>query len=290
MIGLNNKKIGFIVDSSSNIKPDSIEDVKVVPLGVSVNDKGTIKTYKDGIDFNSDDLKVILSNNGGDIKTSQASMPDMMLAAEEMSDKYDEIFVLPIHKSLSGNYNTWNIIKDDFPKLHVLMTYDIGQSFVWTINQIKEYLSHNECDETKINELINNEILPNRVGWLLVANLDQLVKGGRVNALKAAFAKLFKVKPIILFSKNGLDFMDKVRNFEQYFKVCDEHLNKNYPGKKIKRVILFIPEGIEGELSSFQLEFKNHYGPDLQCETAQFPTVVVCHTGLEHVAYYVELE
>ena len=47
MIGFNNKKIGFIVDSSSNIKTNDFDDIMVVPLGININENGKITNYQD---------------------------------------------------------------------------------------------------------------------------------------------------------------------------------------------------------------------------------------------------
>ena len=284
MIGFNNKKIGFIVDSSSNIAPGQFEDVEVVPLQVIV---GSNTTYKDGINFFQKDLKDKLDNNF-DVKTSQAAMPDMMMAAEKMCSQYDQVFVFPIHNKLSGNVNTWRILKDEFPNLEIVMTYDIGLSFAWTIEEVKQYLGAVEANEQKVQEFINTKIAPNRVGWLMVRDLSQLVKGGRVNGLKAAFAKLFGIKPVILFDTNGLTNFDKVKSNESFFSVCDEHLHHHYAAKDIKRALLFVPEGSDLK-SEFINDWLKHYA-SIPHEIVSFPSVVLSHTGIEAVAQYLELK
>ncbi|MBQ6970469.1 DegV family protein [bacterium] len=40
------------------------------------------------------------------VKTSQANMNQMITAAAEMTKKYDQVIVLPIHRGLSGNANS----------------------------------------------------------------------------------------------------------------------------------------------------------------------------------------
>ena len=284
MIGFNNKKIGFIIDSSSNLTNGQIEDVEVVSLQVIVD---STTTFKDNVNFFQKDLKQKLESSC-DVKTSQASMPDMIAAAQKMCSKYDQVFVFPIHEKLSGNINTWKILKEEFPNLEIVMTYDIGFSFSWTIDTVKQYLTQHEANAEAIQQFINTLVLPNRCGWLMVNDLSQLVKGGRVNGLKAALAKLFGIKPIILFDGNGLSNFDKAKNNEAYFNVCDAHIKNKYAGKKIKRTILFVPED-----SSLKEEFindwKKHYG-SIPYEIVAFPTIVLCHTGIKAVAQIVELQ
>lgn len=289
MIGLNNKKIGFIVDSSSNLKDGQFDDVKVLPLGVTIKINNEVKTYKDGVDFNENNLKNALSNPSAEIKTSQASMPDMMKAAQEMCSKFDIVFVFPIHKNLSSNVNSWGIIKDDFPNLNIVMTCDIGYSFAWTIQEVKEFLKTNEATEANVLNFVNNKVIPNRVGFLLVEDLSQLKKGGRVSGIKAVLAKLFKIKPVILFDQNGLTNFDTVKDYESLFDILDKQIANKYQNKKITRSIVFVPFDNKTTQDEYVEAYKKHYA-NIPYDLVNFPTVVVSHTGLKHVAIYVELK
>lgn len=288
MIGLNNKKIGFIVDSSSNLKDGQFDDVKVIPLGVAIQNGAEIKSFKDGIDFHENDLANALNNNNVSIKTSQAAMPDMFKVAQEMCSQYDQVFVFPIHKNLSGNINSWRMVKDDFPNLNVVMTCDIGYSFAWTIQEVKDFLKSNDATEANVQKFVDEKVIPNRVGFLMVEDLEQLKKGGRVSGIKAIIAKLFKIKPVILFDQNGLTNFDKVKEYEELFQILDKQIAQKYNNKKIVRSIVFVPFGDEQTKQNYLNAYTKHYGQipyDLVC----FPTVVVSHTGLKHVAIYVEL-
>ncbi len=289
MIGLNNKKIGFIVDSSSNIKNNQFDDVKVVPLGVTIKSGDQIKTYKDGIDFSIVDLQNALLNQNADVKTSQAAMPDMLKVCSEMCPQYDYVVVLPIHKNLSSNLNTWKMLKDDFPNLCVAMSCDITISFAWTIEEIKDFLKNNECNEANIQNFIDTQILPKRFGFLMVEDLTQLSKGGRVSGIKAALAKLFKIYPIILFDGNGLTNFDKAKNNESFFQIVDRYHNEKYPGTKVVRTFLAVPPGYDSLAKQYISDYQSHYGNQPYDETT-FPVVVICHTGLKHVAIYFEVK
>lgn len=289
MIGLNNKKIAFIVDSSSNIKEGQFEDVKVVPLGVTIQNGSDVKVYKDGVDFTPENLKQTLENKDIAIKTSQASMPDMMKAIQDMCTKFDEVFVFPIHKDLSGNINTWKLLKDDFPNLNVVMTCDIGASFAWTIDEVKEFLKTNEANEVAVQRFINEQVIPHRVGFLMVQNLSQLVKGGRVSKGKAVIAKIFKIKPVILFDKQGLTNYDTAKDYEDLFDILDKHINDNYANKPIEKITLYVPYNDNQTKEEYVNAYSKHYG-SIPYEVVNFPTVIVSHTGLKHVAIYARLK
>lgn len=289
MIGLNNKKIGFIVDSSSNLKDGQIEDVKVLPLGVTIQKGSVVKSYKDGVEFHENDLQNALNDKETSIKTSQAIMPDMFKVAQEMCSKYDQVFVFPIHKNLSGNINSWKLVKSDFPNLNVVMTYDIGYSFAWTIEEVKNFLKTNECNEDNVQKFIDEQVLPHRVGFLMVEDLEQLKKGGRVSGIKAAIAKLFKIKPVILFDHNGLTNYDTTKDYAGLFNILDKHISAKYNNQKIQKAIIFVPYGDAETKDKYLSEYSRHYG-QIPYNLVNFPTVVVSHTGLKHVAIYVSLK
>ena len=282
MISFDNKKVGFIIDSSSNLVVNTFNDVNIVPLGITIDGK----TYKDGIDFNILQLEQAIDANKI-IKTSQANIIDMINISKEMSNNFDIVFVFPIHSKLSSNFNTWKLIANDFPKLQVIMTYDIGLSFLWTIKEVKKFLETHNANSRDVEEFIKNNILPKRVGWLMVNDLTQLHKGGRVNGLKAIISKFLKIHPIILFDQNGLTNIANAKTNEKYFEFCDQYINDNYNGMKIKKAILFVPLNKELITNNFINNWKSHY-PNLPYEIQQFPTIVVAHTGINYVAQYVE--
>ena len=289
MIGLNNKKIGFIIDSSSNIKDGEIEDVKVIPLGVTIQKNGQIKTYKDGVDLPIDELLSAFADKDSVIKTSQAAMPDMLKAAQEMCSKYDQVFVFPIHKNLSSNINSWKLLKEDFPKLNIVMTCDIGYSFAWTIEEVKDFLKQNEGNEETVQKYVDEHIIHNRVGFLMVEDLAQLIKGGRVKGIKAFIAKLFKIKPVVLFNHDGLENFDRAKDYANLFEIANKHIAKNYAGKQIVKSILFVPY----HDNETNLRFISEYGKQYQQiphDLMKVPTVVLCHTGPKYVAVYFKLK
>lgn len=289
MIGLNNKKIGFIVDSSSNLKDGQFDDVKVIPLGVTIQAGADVKSYQDGINFHETDLANALKDTNVSIKTSQATMPDMFKAAQDMCSKYDQVFVFPIHKNLSGNVNSWKMVKEDFPNLNVVMTCDIGYSFAWTIEEVKNFLKTNNADELTVQKFVDEQVIPHRVGFLMVEDLEQLKKGGRVSGIKAALAKLFKIKPVILFDQNGLTNFDTVKDYEGLFNILDKQIAQKYNNQKIVRAIVFVPFGDEETKNKYLAEYAKKYA-QIPYDLVNFPTVVVSHTGLKHVAIYVKLQ
>lgn len=293
MIGFNKKKIGFIVDSSSNIKNGDYDDVKVIPLGIIINENGkTINYLDEPSQLSWFTLKEKLIQKKIAVKTSQANMSQMLTLASEMTKKYDQVIVLPIHRGLSGNGNSWSIIKDQFNgKLCVNFVDDVGFGYVWDIEIIKQELTKKAYNEQQLQEFINKNILGSRVGYLIVNDLSRLIAGGRIKNSTGLLAKLFKIKPIILFDKVGLNFLDKVKTFKSYFEVIKKDLDTKYKNMAIKRAIIFTPEDYKQNkyFPDFYENFKIAY-PKLNHVIKSMPNVITCHTGHDFFACYFEIK
>lgn len=293
MIGFNKKKIGFIVDSSSNIKNNDYDDVKVIPLGIIINENGKTTNYLDEpSQITWPTLKEKLMQKKIGIKTSQANMNQMITAAAEMTKKYDQVIVLPIHRGLSGNANSWSIIKDEFNgKLCLNYVDDICFGYVWDIEIIKQELKKKTYNEQQLQEFINKNIIGSRVGYLIVNDLSRLIASGRVKNSTGLLAKLFKIKPIILLDKTGLNFLDKVKTFKNYFEIVKKDLDNRFKGATIKRAIIFTPEDYKQNkyfpefYDSFKLTF-----PKLDHVIKSMSNVITCHTGHDFFACYFEVK
>jgi len=276
MIGFNNKKIGFIIDTSFGLD-SKVVDIRVVPLGVAVTEGTNTQAYKDGVDFDPNHLMKVFANKDCNIKTSQASMPDMMAAATEMSKEYDEVYVFPIHKVLSGNFNTWNIIKEDFPKLKVVMSYTIANTLFWLINDFRKELERREFTESQAQAWFDEEC-KYIAGFLLVQDMGQLVKGGRVSRLKAGIASLLGIKPVILQDETGLKPINKVKDFEGFLKAADEYVTTKWPGKRTINELILVQRYFPDETKALDEAFEKHYGHK-SAEIHEQPLCVSSHAG-----------
>lgn len=293
MIGFNKKKIGFIVDSSSGIKENDFDDVKVIPLGITIIEDGKTTNYLDEpSQLSWQTLKEKLAQKKISVKTSQANIKQMLTVATEMTAKYDQVIVLPIHRCLSGNANTWAIIKNEFGnKLCINFVDDVGYGYVWDIEIIKNLLKKQECDEKQIQNFIDNNILGSRVGYLIVNDISRLIAGGRIKNASGLIAKILKIKPIIIADKNGLNFLDKVKTYEKYFDVIKKDLETKYKNLQIKRAVIFVPKDYKqnSQFEPFYKNFKTVFA-NLEHVITSFPNVFTCHTGHDSFACYFDIK
>ena len=289
-------KIAFIVDSASGIKDGQYDNVYVLPLIITIKDQaGNVKDYKDGVDINEVETDKAIQNKKCDVKTSQASVGELITMVESIQDMYDKLYVIPIHPKISNSLNTWNMIKEDYPKLCILPTTDFTCGVIWDVEHLLELAKKNELTDDVALEYMTN-VHKHRNGILFVYDLTQLAKGGRISNFKAALAKIFKMKIVISADNDGLNFIDKsqsmtkcVANAFEYFK---KH-NANFDAKNVTRLGLIYSEvdrenkNITAAIDAIKDELKEaKYKEDKYV----FPNVLMAHTGGNMFAFYIEFK
>ena len=289
-------KIAFIVDSASGIKNGQYDNVYVLPLIITINDHtGSVKDYKDGVDIDEVKVDEAINNRKYDVKTSQASVGELMKMVESIQDEYDRIYVIPIHPKISNSINTWNMIKDDYPKICVLPTTDFTCGVIWDVEHLLELAKKGELtDEVALDYMAN--IYKHRNGILFVYDLTQLAKGGRISNFKAALAKIFKMKIIISADDLGLNFIDKSISMEKCVAKSFEYFKKhnpNFDAANVTRLGLIYSavdkknKNIDAAIAAIKEELNNaSYKEDKYI----FPNVLMAHTGGNMFAFYVEFK
>ena len=287
-------KIAFIVDSASGIKNGQYDNVYVLPLIITIKDEtGTVKDYHDGVDINEVETDKAIKNRKYDVKTSQASVGELIKMVESIQDEYDQIYALPIHPKISSSINTWNMIKEDYPKLVVLPTTDFTCGVIWDIEHLLDLAKQDKLTPQVALDYITN-VHKHRNGILFVYDLTQLAKGGRISNFKAALAKLFKMKIVISADDAGLNFIDKSSSIEkcvaksfEYFK---QH-NPSFDAKNVTRLGLIYSATdkndkiFETAIASIKDELSS---ANYKTDKYTFPNVLMAHTGGDMFAFYIE--
>lgn len=277
-------KVAFIVDSSSGIKNGEIENVFVIPLIITKNENGKTISLKDQVDIDDKTLCELV-NSGADIGTSQPSPGEMMQLVNSIYDKYDQIFVLPIHPKLSGAINSWRMVKEDYDKLHVITSYSLSTLTKYYVEYFLNLAKKEELTEQKVTDYI--ESTKNKwTGFLIVPNITQLVKGGRVSSFKSVLIKMLNLKLIISYDHNGLIFMDKSPKYEGCVEKIKEAFEKRIQLSKHRIVHSVLLENSMNEkyhideiLKLLRKEFKLE-----NVKTGKFPSVITAHTGVDYAA------
>lgn len=283
---MNKQKTCIIVDSSASIKNSEIDNVFMIPLSIveTINDKEVI--YKDLEEINTKDVVLKILDNK-DLKTSQSSLGEMMQILDELIDKYQRIFVVSISSGLSGSFNTWNIAKEEYSdkEIVVLDARDLGYGNQIVVNNIIQMVKENKSTKEIINYV--EERKKKRYAALIVTDISQLKKGGRINAAKAWIVDKLKLNIIITFD-GALDFYDKSKSIDKAIDLSLEKINKetNYIANGIKHACVYttyIDEEKNKELQSI-ISSKINY----DIKVMDMPSAIAVHTGAKTFAIYIE--
>lgn len=276
----------IIVDSSSGINNNQIKDVYMIPLTIIETENGVEKTYMDLVDIQTPDIiKKIMENKN--LKTSQSSLGQMIEILDELTKKYDRIFVVSISSGLSGSFNTWNMAKEEYKDKEIVVVdaKDIGVGIKIVVENILEMIKNNKSTDEILAYVESRK--KRRLGTLVVTDITQLKKGGRISATKAWIVDKLKLNIIIIFD-GSLNFFDKSKSLEKSIEKCLEKIDEetHYKTKGIKHAIFyttFLDENENQKLKS-EIEKKLNY----KVEQYYFPSAIAVHTGAKAFAIYIE--
>lgn len=189
--------IRVIVDSTCDLTDEFIKKHKidVVPLQVIVN--GT--AYKDKFELSIETLYEHIRKND-DIKTSLPTYDDIYPYFEKYAKANEPFIFFSFAKALSGTYNFAQLlVKDLRDKYQIDMAVvDLkngGVASAMLMDKIVDYIHTN----TTFNEVVNyaEEISLKVKHALLVEDLSQLRKGGRISTVKSLISGALSIKPIL---------------------------------------------------------------------------------------------
>ena len=195
--------IKVFVDSGSSIKQDEKKHygVHIVPLKILLGDK----EYSDGIDLSMDFFYSQLIDEGLFPKTSLPSLDETEKKIMKYVEQGDDVIVLPISSGISGTYNTFRIMFEDQPKVHVIDTKVAVGGVRILVEEVNKYRDKGiDFIEKKLNELI-----PRIRVAAIPETLEYLHRGGRLSKSAFVAGSLAQVKPLITFEDGSVKVLTK---------------------------------------------------------------------------------
>lgn len=206
------QKFKIVADSSADLSEFNDFPFSSAPLKIITDEK----EYRDDKNLNIETMVNELSKYKGRSSTSCPNPEDWLRAFGDA----ENIFCLPITKTLSGSYNSANIAKNLYEemyperKVYVFDTLTTGPELKLMIEKIFDLISKGKefseiCQET--------EEYNKKTGLLFILkSMRNLVNNGRISPLAAKAAGLLGIQAIGKASDQGdLQPLDKVRGEEK---------------------------------------------------------------------------
>jgi DegV family protein with EDD domain len=208
--------IRIVTDSVSDIPQNLIDDLEIVVLPLTVNFEH--KSYRDGIDLSVEDFFKLLKESPKLPTTSQVTPGEFLNTFKELTTNGDEVIAILMSSKLSGTYNSAMTAKDILGGAAIDVIDSQGVTLGYGLLVIEgARMAKNGYTRKEIIDRIT--YMQEKIEYKFVVDtLENLYKGGRLNAAEAFMGKLLNIKPILAMKEGRLVPEDKVRGRKKAIK------------------------------------------------------------------------
>ncbi|MDQ0254864.1 DegV family protein with EDD domain [Evansella vedderi] len=275
------KKIAWVTDSTAYITKELAEhpDVYILPINITFDQD----TYEDGVNLTTDILYKRIREEKTVPKTSQPSVGKFAELYEKLKTEYDHAIAVHISGKLSGTIDSStqgkNIAEFEVEIVDSkCMSYAITTLIEKGMHLAEEGKPYVEIAETLREEASQSE------NYILLGNLEQFYKGGRMSGAQYLLGNILQIKPIIRINTQTGEFelFERVRSEKKAVKRLIELLKKSYEENIIQQVEIMHGNVItkaNGLKQKIQQEL-----PDINIVVGEISSTIAAHAGEGTVA------
>ncbi len=275
-------KTAIATDSNSGISQHRAKKlgVHVLPMSFYINDK----QYFEGVDITQEEFYDLIADKKTTVSTSQPSPEDLSQFWRQLLKEYSEVVYIPMSSGLSGSCATAEMIAKDFGgRVLVVDNKRISvtqyQSVVDAVNMVKAGMSGK-----RIKTKLENDALESSI-YIMVNNLSNLKKGGRVTAAGALIANVMNLKPVLQIQGEKLDAYAKCRGIKAAKQKMLEAMHEDFAGRfkeyvdKGEMVLLYsFSDMPEEEVDRWKKDIESSF-PKFKLRAEPLSLSVGCHIG-----------
>lgn len=274
---MNNKNTAILVDTATDINIEMSERFGLYLLPLYINFKE--KQYRDRFDMDSSDLYEHINE---EIPTTSTPSPGEVEAMFDQikDDGYKNLIIVTISSKLSGIYNLYNLVKNNYKGLNIEVidtkNIAIGAGFIAIFTSILRDKGY------EFTEIVNKvkEKLFDSASFFTLDTLKYLIKGGRIGKVAGTLGSVLKIKPVISCDKEGVYYSaDKVRGRKKSIQKVAE-IARDFVGDS-KEFLICVCNGGSDKLE-FE-SFKNSIEDFISSAFMSFESEITCtlatHTG-----------
>ena len=272
-------KIAWVIDSSAYINDflHNHPDVYVVPINIHFGHE----QFVDGIDLTSEELYEKIREGKDPVKTSQPSAGEFAQLYSKLSLTYEKIIAIHVSNNLSGTISS-SVAGAQIAQVSIDCIDSLSLSAGIT-GLVEEglLLQGQGFDYEEILKQLRIKAKKFR-NYILIGNLTQLYKGGRLSSAQFYLGSLLKIKPIIQINSNGeLQELDKVRSHK---KAIHYLLNKSIDVANEGVTSMYIMHANALEQATHLKESIQLQKPAMEIVIGEISTSLAVHAGEETLA------
>lgn len=253
--------LAVITDSSVNLPADLVGHADVFVLDIPVIIDG--QAHVEGKNLDVPSFYAKMADSEELLQTSQPNLADLDNLLMELEDKgYTHVIGLFLSSGISGFWANTQYMIEDHAKLKIAFpdTKITAAPMGTMVRNVLDWYAQGMAFETILKKL--KEQVDDTTAYILVDDLNHLVKGGRLSNGSAILGNLLSIKPILYFNEDG--------KIVVYEKVRTEK-------KAIKRLVNLAEANQDMELSILHTnapEKAQAFKEQLEAEGIQVATVV----------------
>lgn len=215
-------------------------------------------------------------------KTSQPAPGKYIELLEEIIEKgYDQLLCIHLSQTFSGTYQTAKMLADEYEdQIDICVVDSKGVSLVMgaLVEQALDMIEKG----VPFEEICKNTSWSAKHGtiYLTVSDLDNLVKGGRLNGAAAKLGGMLKIRPLLYVDQDGkVELLEKIRT--------DKRVNRRLAEIAVKDaesfpngMILKFAHTVDRERLDVAIESVHEKLPEFEYEIGTLGPVIGTHTGI----------
>ena len=204
-------KLAVITDSSAFLQAETLRKEDLFMLDIPVNIDG--QEYVEGVNLTAQEFYEKMASASELPKTSQPSIAKLDEILSSLKDKgYTHALGLFLSSGISGFYQNIQYMTDEYDGLTIAFpdTRITSAPLGFMVESVFQWVEQGDDFESILNKV--TEQIENTSAFIMVDDLDHLVKGGRLSNGAAILGNLLSIKPILYFNDQGvIEVYEKVR-------------------------------------------------------------------------------
>ena len=204
-------KLAVITDSSAFLQAETLRKEDLFMLDIPVNIDG--QEYVEGVNLTAQEFYEKMARSSELPKTSQPSIAKLDEILSSLKEKgYTHVLGLFLSSGISGFHQNIQYMTGEFEGLTISFpdTRITSAPLGFMVERVFQWSEQGDDFQSILDKL--TEQIENTSAFIMVDNLDHLVKGGRLSNGAAILGNLLSIKPILYFNDQGvIEVYEKVR-------------------------------------------------------------------------------
>lgn len=231
-------KLAVITDSSAYFEESYTQKENLFVLDIPVVIDGN--TYIEGKNLTSEDFYKKMALSSELPKTSQPSIAELEETLSRLSQEgYTHVIGLFLSSGISGFFQNVQYLKEEFSNLEIafpdskITSAPLGIMVTSALKWAEDGLTFDEILDRIALQIEGTG------AFIMVDDLNHLVKGGRLSNGAAILGTLLSIKPILYFNEQGvIEVFEKIRTEKKATKRLIEIVQEHTSNRKYEIIVI----------------------------------------------------